>query len=185
MKPEDCPKLNECAKVKMVLDKDLLDFQYQDAVREVCAKCEGVKPGWIEAETYELVKSLVPICCVDLIVHRGDQVLLCCRKNEPDKGRWALPGGRVLKGETLEEAVRRKAMEELGIEVTIERQVGTYNVILERLHAISVAFLVTMEGDAPIKLDSQHSGYKWISTIDSVDIPYVAQAIRDSRVLAM
>jgi len=185
MKPEDCPKLNGCPKLKMVLDKDLLDFQYQEAIREVCAKCEGVKPGWIEAKTYELVKSLVPICCVDLIVHRGEQVLLCHRNNEPDKGQWALPGGRVLKGETFEEAVRRKAMEELGIEVKIERQVGTYDIVLEKLHAITIVFLVTMEEDAPIKLDSQHSAYKWISTIDNVYRPYVAQEIRDSKVLGI
>jgi len=167
------------------MKKDLVAFQYQDAIREVCAKCEGVKPSWIEAETYELVKSLVPICCVDLIVHRGEQVLLCHRNNEPDKGQWALPGGRVLKRELLEEAVRRKAMEELGIEVKIERQVVTYNIILEKLHAIVIVFLVTMEEAAPIKLDSQHSAYKWISTIDSVYRPYVAQAIRDSKVLGI
>ena len=40
MKPEDCPKLNECYKVKMILDKDLLDFQYAEAIRAVCAKCD-------------------------------------------------------------------------------------------------------------------------------------------------
>jgi len=38
MKAEDCPKLNYCPKIKMVLDKDLLDFQYQDAIREAFAK---------------------------------------------------------------------------------------------------------------------------------------------------
>ena len=43
MKPEDCPKLNECYKVKMVLDKDLLDFQYAEAIRAVCANCSEVK----------------------------------------------------------------------------------------------------------------------------------------------
>ncbi len=40
MKSEDCPKLNECYKVKMILDKDLLDFQYAEAIRAVCAKCD-------------------------------------------------------------------------------------------------------------------------------------------------
>ena len=46
MKPEDCPKLNECYKVKMILDKDLLDFQYAEAIRAVCANCsEGQRGG--------------------------------------------------------------------------------------------------------------------------------------------
>jgi len=43
VRPEDCPKLNECPKVKMVLDKDLLDFQYAEAIRAVCANCSEVK----------------------------------------------------------------------------------------------------------------------------------------------
>ena len=43
MKPEDCPRLDQCSKVKMVLDKDLLDFQYAEAIRVVCAKCSEAK----------------------------------------------------------------------------------------------------------------------------------------------
>ena len=39
MKAEECPKLDDCLKVKMILDKDLLDFQYAEAIRAVCAKC--------------------------------------------------------------------------------------------------------------------------------------------------
>ncbi len=40
MKPEECPKLDECQKIKLVLDKDMLDFQYAEAIRAVCAKCD-------------------------------------------------------------------------------------------------------------------------------------------------
>jgi len=43
VKPEDCPKLDECYKLKMILDKDLLDFQYAEAIRAVCASCSGSK----------------------------------------------------------------------------------------------------------------------------------------------
>ena len=45
MKPEDCPKLNTCYKVLMILDKDLLDFQYADCIREICGRCEGEDNG--------------------------------------------------------------------------------------------------------------------------------------------
>ena len=40
MKPEDCAKLDTCYKLKMVLDKDMLDFQYAESIRAVCGKCE-------------------------------------------------------------------------------------------------------------------------------------------------
>ena len=42
VKPEDFPKLDECHKVKMILDKDLLDFQCAEAIRAVCANCSEV-----------------------------------------------------------------------------------------------------------------------------------------------
>ena len=41
MKSEECPKLDECHKVKMVLDKNMEDFQYAKYIRQVCANCPG------------------------------------------------------------------------------------------------------------------------------------------------
>ena len=34
-----CKKLNDCCKIRMILDKDIMSFQYAEAIREVCAKC--------------------------------------------------------------------------------------------------------------------------------------------------
>jgi hypothetical protein len=34
-----CPKINDCFKIKMILDKDMLDFQYATCIREVCEIC--------------------------------------------------------------------------------------------------------------------------------------------------
>lgn len=40
----ECVKLNDCPKIKMVLDKDLAgDWQYAEVIREVCAKCKEAK----------------------------------------------------------------------------------------------------------------------------------------------
>ena len=41
MKPEECPKLNQYYKITMILDKDLLDFQYAEAIRVVRVRCMG------------------------------------------------------------------------------------------------------------------------------------------------
>ena len=40
MKPEDCPELETCYKIEIILDKDILDFQINTAIRSVCARCE-------------------------------------------------------------------------------------------------------------------------------------------------
>ena len=42
MKPEECPELDECGKVRIVFDKDVEDVQYVGAIREVCARCTEV-----------------------------------------------------------------------------------------------------------------------------------------------
>jgi len=36
----NCVKLDECDKIKVILDKDMLDFQYADCIRKTCYLCE-------------------------------------------------------------------------------------------------------------------------------------------------
>src|SRR3979409_362313 len=56
--------------------------------------------------------------CVGGIAHDpAGRLLLIRRANEPGRGLWSLPGGRVEPGETDEEAVRRELLEETGLQV--------------------------------------------------------------------
>ena len=56
----------------------------------------------------------------------GLSVILIKRKIEPFKGKWALPGGFVLKGESLETAVERELEEEAGVKVNYLEQLYTF-----------------------------------------------------------
>lgn len=60
---------------------------------------------------------------VRLLMVREDQVLLVNHVYEDD---WYLPGGLVEKGETLDEAIRREAMEEVGASLSDLQLYGTY-----------------------------------------------------------
>lgn len=59
------------------------------------------------------------------IIHQGDQVLLGMKKRGFGAGRWNGFGGKVEKGESIEEAARREVFEEASIDVTDLCKVGS------------------------------------------------------------
>lgn len=84
---------------------------------------------------------------VDAVVFGYDQdsgisVLLIKRKNEPFQKMWALPGGLVLNGESLDGAVKRELKEEAGIDVSYLEQLYTFGDPGRdpRNHTISVSY---------------------------------------------
>ena len=50
---------------------------------------------WISGDDWETIVASVPIISVDLVVSRDGGVVLGRRTNEPAKGDWVVPGGRV------------------------------------------------------------------------------------------
>lgn len=115
-----------------------------------------------------MVVENMPILCVDMIVTMGKTVLLVKRDNEPLKGEWWVPGGRVLKGETLTDAVHRKMKEEVGLEVDIHEFVGLYEGFFDKsahgvpTHTVSAVFVVRPIS-TDVELDNQSSNYTWTS----------------------
>jgi len=61
-----------------------------------------------------------------IIPYPDDKILLIKRNTRPFVGYWALPGGRMDPGETIEQTVVREVKEETGLEATIVRVVGEY-----------------------------------------------------------
>jgi phosphoglycolate phosphatase len=57
-----------------------------------------------------------PVITVGAIIERADGKLLLVRTHKW-RGRWGLPGGKVDRGETLEDALRRELREETGLEI--------------------------------------------------------------------
>jgi 8-oxo-dGTP diphosphatase len=84
-----------------------------------------------------------PALTVDAVIFEGDRVVLIRRKNEPFKGQYALPGGFVDWGETVEAACARELREETALEATDLRLIGVYSKPDRdpRGHTVTVAFL--------------------------------------------
>ena len=100
-----------------------------------CPKCGG-----------DLEEFRNPVPTVDAIIEIGEKIVLVQRRNPPLG--WALPGGFVDYGETLEDAVRREAFEETGLQIILKGQFHTYSKPDRdpRLHTITTVFLASAEG---------------------------------------
>lgn len=89
-----------------------------------------------------------PALVVDVVVKVPGGVVLIKRKNEPHKGKWALPGGFVDYGEKVESAAAREAKEETGLRVKLQGLLGVYSNPKRdpRGHIVSVCFLARRVG---------------------------------------
>ncbi len=101
-----------------------------------CPKCGA------EVERYRN-----PFPTVDVIIEVGEGIVLVKRKNPPYG--WAIPGGFVDYGESLEEAAVREALEETGLKVTLKCQLYTYSSPDRdpRFHTITTVYIAEAEGE--------------------------------------
>lgn len=73
---------------------------------------------------FDSIYSKVPRLTVEVLVRTAEGILLTRRAIEPCRGSWHIPGGTVLFGEPLREAVRRVARNELEVDVEVGDQLG-------------------------------------------------------------
>ncbi len=91
-----------------------------------------------------------PALTVDAVILANREVVLIKRRNEPFRDQWALPGGFVEYGETVEAAVQREVAEETGLDVETTSLIGVYSDPHRdpRGHIISIAFLAEIHSGA-------------------------------------
>ncbi|MEQ1893361.1 MAG: NUDIX domain-containing protein [Planctomycetota bacterium] len=115
--------------------------------------------------TYEFPRPALTVDCVVFGLDGGRlSVLLVRRGLEPFRGRWALPGGFVHVGESLEQAARRELAEETGLERLYLEQLYTFGEPGRdpREHVVSVAYyaLVNLHEHGPVAAsDAESAGW--------------------------
>ena len=88
-----------------------------------------------------------PLLTVDIIIEIAGSIVLIERKNNPHG--WAIPGGFVDYGESIESAAVREAKEETSLDVVLTEQFYTYSDPRRdaRHHTVSTVFIATAKGE--------------------------------------
>lgn len=118
------------------------------------------------------VMKSVPIPCIDLAMRFNgmfeDSFLFIQRSIEPYKGLYAFPGGRILKGEDIEEARLRIARREVGIDIEPYEAtlINAYSIDFDWRHDITLLYYIDVPNKIDIELDmTQSSGYRFSRTL--------------------
>ncbi len=129
----------------------------------------------LKAEHFKEVVKNTPLIALDLIViDKEGRILLGLRNNNPGKGSWSVPGGRIYKNEILKEAFKRISKNELGLAVDVNRirfrgiyehfyQESVFNEANINTHYVTIACEVKPAETDEIALNSQHNQYKYFS----------------------
>ncbi len=105
------------------------------------------------------MKHCNPIPTVDIIIELQGQGILLIERANPPFG-WAMPGGYVDYGESLEDAAIREAKEETSLDVELVKQFHTYSDPSRdpRQHNISTVFLARASGTPRAASDAKNTG---------------------------
>ena len=138
----------------------------------------------LSASEFAEVVRLTPLISIDLIVRnsKGD-ALLGVRNNEPAKGFYFVPGGRILKNERIADAFHCIILNETGVSADISQ--STFKGVFEHIydsnfanrtdfgtHYVALAYQITQPVD-DVRPDSQHSAFEW----------WDSEQIRTSRIV--
>lgn len=100
-----------------------------------------------------------PLPTVDIIIEMEKGGIVLIKRKNPPLG-WALPGGFVDYGESLEQAARREAQEETSLKVQLKYQLHAYSDPERdpRHHTISVVFVAVASGEPRAADDAEEVG---------------------------
>lgn len=128
----------------------------------------------LSPQEFEQIIKNAPLVSIDLIVRNAkDQILLGLRKNQPAKGFWFVPGGRIYKDEKIETAFGRIVKKELGL--IMELKDAEFCGLFEHFygenkyekpgfgtHYVVLAFEIKEPKSLCLSENDQHSKYKWL-----------------------
>lgn len=133
-----------------------------------------MSPNLLGHQDFLGVIQHTPLVSIDLVIRSPQgQVLMGERLNRPAQGYWFVPGGRIFKQESLEEAFRRISISELGVklEITGARLLGAFTHLYDdnfanaqgiSTHYVALAYQLDLSLDLAVLPKQQHQAYRWL-----------------------
>lgn len=126
----------------------------------------------LDEQVFKTIVASTPLVSIDLIVQNlHGQVLLGKRTNRPAKGYWFVPGGRIYKDETFEQAFRRLTKIELGQEYSMDTSqfLGPYQHLYTdnfsgsgfSTHYVVLGYKLKLDLEILFLPAEQHNQYQW------------------------
>ena len=128
----------------------------------------------LDRQTFQIVVENTPLVSIDICLVSDDQILLGQRINEPLRGFWFTPGGRIYKNETWENALVRIAKVELGLpDLRVERfsLMGVWDHFYNNsafdknttTHYVNLPHYIDVKYKPEIIIDCQHCDFQWFN----------------------
>jgi colanic acid biosynthesis protein WcaH len=128
----------------------------------------------LSLNTFKKIIENTPLVSIDLVVYnQKGEVLLGKRNNRPAQGCWFVPGGRILKDESMSAAFKRLTLNELGVVFNFDKAelIGPFEHFYVdnfsgedfSTHYIALGYRLVVD-ETLLKLPTeQHNQYKWMS----------------------
>ena len=145
--------------------------------------------NFLDKDTFSTVIENAPLISIDLVVKNSeDKILLGQRVNKPAKNSWFVPGGRIYKDESIEQAFQRITKDEIGKIYKIDNAKfkGVYqhfyndNVFDDNFstHYIVLGFEILINEELSLNT-IQHDKYKWLTIEELLNHSEVSSYVKD------
>lgn len=140
----------------------------------------------LDDQIFKTVVDSAPLISIDLLVKKGNKILLGKRINKPAQGYFFSIGGRINKNETIGNAMARVALNELNIELKLTPKfIGVFEHFYDdsiyqdvSTHFVNLAYEIEVK-QTPNLPDEQHSEYQWLTINELLKSKQVHKYVKD------
>ena len=140
----------------------------------------------LDDQIFKTVVDSAPLISIDILIKKGNKILLGKRINKPAQGYFFSIGGRINKNESIDNAMARVALNELNIDLKSTPEfIGVFehfynDSIYENVstHYVNIAYEYEME-ETPDLPTEQHSEYKWFTINELLESKQVHKYVKN------